>query len=685
MKRSDIYRDYKKYEKHKDNRTMEELCINPENEFNLQVQQNFLKEYVQNNPDWKKLLLYHEIGSGKTCTAITIAEDFLSINPLNKITIILPARLKTNMIDELISPCSMNKYISNEEYILYNKCDTPLKIKNNIKKKFINVIYEKYNILSFEKFRINMLLHKSNIINYIKSFSKNNLIIIDEVHNLFSTNYDNKNYIEIETIGEIKKNFKGLNTILLKLISKYADDSCKMLLLTATPIFNDIDQLKELTLIMTPEAKIEKNYKLSNLIEYLRGKISYFPGISLNAYPTSIYNYHNIIISKTQDEKINEIIEKNEDPENPDKESFLSNQRQCSLSCLPDNLKVKTNMNMVLSNMPEYSPKIYDLINNIKNNIGKQIIYTSFIDTGINVIVEVLKKNGWISLKEVINDIKLWNKYKNKIYAIWSGSIKDNEKQLIKSIINNTNNLFGEKLKIIIGSPSIREGISFKHIQNIHILDPVWNISAKKQIEGRAIRFCSHIDIDEVRDFPLKRNVIIDIYQLIPRLKGELIETPDQKIYNIIEKKKESVIKGENALKKVSIDYHLFKKIYSTLPTSSPLSSKSNSQKSNISIENNMTMKNRQKKIIEKTNCPKPRRPIKGLCSDGYNKKINNNGYECCYKNKKIKIEKEKEKENKDKKCQKNKTPIDGKCQDGYHIKLNKHNINCCYKNMRKK
>lgn len=392
MKRSDIYRDYKKYEKHKDNRTMEELCINPENEFNLQVQQNFLKEYVQNNPDWKKLLLYHEIGSGKTCTAITIAEDFLAINPLNKITIILPARLKTNMIDELISPCSMNKYISNEEYILYNKCDTPLKIKNNIKKKFINAIYEKYNILSFEKFRINMLLHKSNIINYIKSFSKNNLIIIDEVHNLFSTNYDNRNYIEIETIGEIKKNFKGLNTILLKLISKYADDSNKMLLLTATPIFNNIDQLKELTLIMTPEAKIEKNYKLSNLIEYLRGKISYFPGISLNAYPTSIYNYHNIIISKTQDEKINEIIEKNEDPENPDKESFLSNQRQCSLSCLPDNLKVKTNMNMVLSNMPEYSPKIYDLINNIKNNIGKQIIYTSFIDTGVNVIVEILKK-----------------------------------------------------------------------------------------------------------------------------------------------------------------------------------------------------------------------------------------------------------------------------------------------------
>lgn len=644
MKRSDIYRDYKKYEKHKDNRTMEELCINPENEFNLQVQQNFLKEYVQNNPDWKKLLLYHEIGSGKTCTAITIAEDFLAINPLNKITIILPARLKTNMIDELISPCSMNKYISNEEYILYNKCDTPLKIKNNIKKKFINAIYEKYNILSFEKFRINMLLHKSNIINYIKSFSKNNLIIIDEVHNLFSTNYDNRNYIEIETIGEIKKNFKGLNTILLKLISKYADDSNKMLLLTATPIFNNIDQLKELTLIMTPEAKIEKNYKLSNLIEYLRGKISYFPGISLNAYPTSIYNYHNIIISKTQDEKINEIIEKNEDPENPDKESFLSNQRQCSLSCLPDNLKVKTNMNMVLSNMPEYSPKIYDLINNIKNNIGKQIIYTSFIDTGVNVIVEILKKNGWISLKEVVNDIKLWNKYKNKVYAIWSGIIKDNEKQLIKSIINNTNNLFGDKLKIVIGSPSIREGISFKHIQNIHILDPVWNISAKKQIEGRAIRFCSHIDIDEVRDFPLKRNVIIDIYQLIPRLKGELIETPDQIIYNIIEKKKVSVIKGENALKKVSIDYHLFKKIYSTLPTSSP---KYNSQKSNISIENNIEMKNRKKKIMEKTNCPKPRRPIKGLCNDGYNKKINNNGYECCYKNKKIKIEKEKKKKKK--------------------------------------
>ena len=53
------------------------------------------------------------------------------------------------------------------------------------------------------------------------------------------------------------------------------------------------------------------------------------------------------------------------------------------------------------------------------------------------------------------------------------------------------------KIKVLIGSPSIKEGISFKHIQHIHLIDPVWNIAGKKQIEGRAIRFCSHFDIDE--------------------------------------------------------------------------------------------------------------------------------------------------------------------------------------------
>jgi superfamily II DNA or RNA helicase len=253
------FKEFNKYYQKKDNRSMEELCNSNDGEFKLQVQQNFLKEYMIKNPEWKRLLLYHEIGSGKTCSAITMAEEFLKLNPLNKVTIILPARLKTNMFDELISPCGFNKYISREDFILYYDSNVSSSVKKNIKKKFMTKINENYNIMSFEKFRINMMKHKKNIVEFLRNFTKNNMIIVDEVHNLFSIGYNKMIYDNIIKKGAILSNYKGLNTILLKLLSKYCHDSCKMILLTATPMFHKFDEIiYYFNLFLWNERKLDK-------------------------------------------------------------------------------------------------------------------------------------------------------------------------------------------------------------------------------------------------------------------------------------------------------------------------------------------------------------------------------------------------------------------------------------------
>ena len=66
-------------------------------------QQLFLENYVEKyNDNIDRLLIYHGIGTGKTRTSIIIAEKIMKINPKMKAIIILPARLKTNYIDELI-------------------------------------------------------------------------------------------------------------------------------------------------------------------------------------------------------------------------------------------------------------------------------------------------------------------------------------------------------------------------------------------------------------------------------------------------------------------------------------------------------------------------------------------------------------------------------------------------------
>jgi hypothetical protein len=675
--RYQVYKSFTSFKQEKDERSMDEICVNKDGEFKLQVQQLFLKDFVTTNKEWKSLLFYHEIGSGKTCTAITVAEAYFeslankSMQP--KATIILPARLRTNFLDELISPCGFQKYISNEDFVIFKAADTPPRVKAQIRKAFMDRIQANYTILSYEGFTKLMMQGKLNIIEFIQRWTKNNILIIDEVHNVFSTKYDIKVYEKIYQSGKLPASAKGMNAILMNLIVRYCDPSCRMVYLTATPIFNHINQLRELVKIMTPDVELPKKNSLSQLIELLRGKVSYFPGIGKNAYPVVEYKHHNIMITKSQDEVINAInLEEKQDDNDDDimnEDAFLMKQRLNEL-CMINKEQLDT------KNIAEYAPKIGLLVENLEKNIGKQVVYTNFISRSIETIEKILRMQGWYNIFDVIqyiNDPIEWEKYKYKVYAVWSGSTKDDKKHIIKSMMNAKNNLFGEYIKVVLGSPSIKEGISFLHVQDMHIMDPVWNMSSKNQVEGRVIRYCSHVDINEDLNKPLKRKVTIHYYKIVHNPSGLVQKTADEKIYDeIIPLKYKSVEVGEKALKKVAIDYHLFKNMYKNPRSNSPTTPKSD--KSYISYSDEEEIKQQNRKDGNK--CPKKRRPVRGKCPPKWEVKKNRQGEPCCYRMKKVLTPEEKKQAS----CPVGRRPVDGECPPGYILRVNKYGVPCCYK-----
>ena len=71
----------------------------------------------------------------------------------------------------------------------------------------------------------------------------------------------------------------------------------------------------------------------------------------------------------------------------------------------------------------------------------------------------------------------------------------------------NYENRNGELIKIILISKAGSEGVDFKFIRQVHILEPWYNMNRIEQIIGRAVRTCSH------KDLPLiERNVQIFMY-----------------------------------------------------------------------------------------------------------------------------------------------------------------------------
>ena len=677
MKRYEVYKQFQEFVQKKDDRDMDAICAS-NGEFQLQAQQLFLREYMKAYPEWRRLVLYHEIGSGKTCTAITMAEEYLATHPGHKVKVILPARLKTNFIDELISPCGMEAYISREDLARLVSPKTTTKVKTQIKKKFMTALNKRYDIMSFEKFKITGMKRKHDLFAWVEEFTQDSMIIVDEVHNLLSSTYDNKRASEILSDGQVERSFKGMNTIMFKLLTTHAHTSCKIVMLTATPIFDNIAQMRELVMAVNPTMKgLSFDTTIKDVIEHLRGKVSYFPGTSVNAYPMVDYITHDIVMSETQDDLIYQVLEEDVDKTDEFKEEFMAVQRQVSIACYKRRKSVSKNIKAVIENIPEYCPKIEKLLEVINNNPGKHVVYSNFVQSGLRVVEAVLKKAGWRSWNDAEGAAK------HKVYALWDGSVKDADKQMIKSIVNARDNIFGEKIRVILGSPSVKEGVSFKHIQHIHLLDPVWNQSAKTQVEGRAIRYCSHVDIDPVRHAPLKRQVMVNIYKLMPRPDGLVKRTCDQTIYEeIIERKKRLISAGERALKKVAIDHYLFRNMYADKKHNTPKSADSHID---LGPDGDIYLfkKNNDRK---RNTCPKKRRPdkVSGVCPSGMIKKQNKQGDDCCYVERKGRPTKTPS-DPALSKCAKPRRPVDGACPEGFYLKDNKHGVPCCFKKRAKK
>ena len=127
--------------------------------------------------------------------------------------------------------------------------------------------------------------------------------------------------------------------------------------------------------------------------------------------------------------------------------------------------------------------------------------------------------------------------------------LSPNKEEELKAC-NDENNVNGENVKVILISSAGSEGLDFKYIRQIHILEPWYNINRIEQIIGRGVRTCSHKDLSL-----FERNVQIYMYASI--LSNPIIETVDLLIYRKAEEKAKLIGKITRLMKEVSVDCHL--------------------------------------------------------------------------------------------------------------------------------
>lgn len=282
----------------------------------LKLQQKLLRNFMSPYTPYRNLLIYHQMGVGKTCTAITIAEQLKTItqNSDTKIYVIRPDEIERQIFNinvirdgRPLNQCTGDTYFSNPKYEDYvSRCMTKdetscesLKLRAT---RDIRKIYEFTGAQAWAKKIDKEIelktasitdpnLKEDKIRQIISARFDNAVIIIDEAHEL----HDNPD-----------KESKLVPPI-LNIVLKHATN-LRLIFLTATPIYDKPQNIislinyfllndKRPTIKESDVFDVDGNLKPNGrdiLIANTRGYVTYLRGTNPFEFPLRLSAKYNI-------------------------------------------------------------------------------------------------------------------------------------------------------------------------------------------------------------------------------------------------------------------------------------------------------------------------------------------------------------------------------------------------------
>ena len=215
-------------------------------EFELSPHQRFVRNFLSFQTPYNSLLLFHGLGTGKTCSSILVCEEMRHFNKqmgiFKKIIIVAAPNVQDNfklqLFDErklknIDGNWTMQSCTSNHFLKEVNPMNMAGFTKDKIIRQVKRIIQTSYHFMGYSKFsnyiRKQVQKYENNSEKKIKALKKifsGRLIVIDEVHNIRTA--------EEKSSKNIIKNLKSV---------VYHADNLKLLLLSATPMFNTYKEI----------------------------------------------------------------------------------------------------------------------------------------------------------------------------------------------------------------------------------------------------------------------------------------------------------------------------------------------------------------------------------------------------------------------------------------------------------
>jgi len=588
----------------------DDMCLKSK-DFKLQTQQRFLRRVLSPESPVRNLLMVHGTGTGKTCTAIQIAEEYV-IRPEfqgKKVLILANPSVQDNFKEEVFS-LDARKVVEDPDGLLLSKQCTgrrylemlqraqaePIRLSDQSSKQKLlrmaeRLVGEFYEFRGYESFATYIDSQKigktpNDYNKWVHDNFDDRLIIVDEAHNLrVSGETSDASKLSALAIQHILTTAKGVVLVLL----------------TATPMFDQFDEIiYYFNLFLWNDRRLDptKNISVSEIFDeqgnfregqevrfrgWCQDYVSYIRGENPFTFPFRLPPPDNLIaeIDRTTDifgEKIKvprRYLKLTKSFVSPFQEKALKRVQirattDPNLICTyPDykpfedvfervdnQLQYRKDVEKFLapSKVGFYSSKFGLIMNMINNSTGLVFVYSNLVKEGADLFAMCLEEHGYNNaiadnfLRSTSGETPKGSKGK---YVVFSGATGDIEIRKTLRRLKSRDNIDGSDIRVIIASPKVSEGVDFSFVRQIHVLDPWWNMSRIEQVLGRGMRTCSHSLL------PFE-NQNCTVYLHVCRYPDSKQESPDEYIYRVgVEEKGARIARVKKIIMESSMDCEL--------------------------------------------------------------------------------------------------------------------------------
>ena len=529
----------------------EEMCSqSTSRDFKLQNYQRFLRRVLSPDSPVRCLLMVHGTGTGKTCTAIQIAEEYI-IRPEfqdKRVLVLANPAVQENFKTQIFAMSKVN--VDPDGILLSKQCtgrryldmllriqSEPLKWSDKASRERMNTIAQRIisEFYEFQGYRVfaNMV-SEQEILGGVDAWIHKNfddrLIIIDEAHSIRNPEEGTPTKLISMALDRIIKTAKNVTLILL----------------TATPMFDSYDEIifyfnlflwndrrQPLDSQLLPSKVFNKSGNFQTGMEktfrgWCQDYVSFIRGDNPLTFPFRLPPPPELVAAPaTRDLKNRQILDK--DRRNVltltgsyvkgIQAEFLKSTKEIKLGfaaaestiCVfPENASFRTTFKksqdedsqyeydykfLAPSKIEDHSSKFALITKLIKKSKGLIFVYSNLVDSGAQLFAMCLEEHGYETaigtrlLKTTANEVERGSMGK---YILFTSDLSETERRKALDRVKSPDNINGEDIKVIIASPSISEGVDLSYVRQVHVMEYWWNMSRIEQVVGRGIRTCSH-------------------------------------------------------------------------------------------------------------------------------------------------------------------------------------------------